>query len=101
MAASIPTLDEDCLLLHRYGMPSTYSITQGQANFPRVVKEAQAGRVATITRRDEPVAYVIGSERMSALVETMEILANPAAMKAIRDNQAGKSKFYSIDDIPD
>ena len=82
-------------------MGATYSITEGQARFPRVVKEAQAGSVATITKRDEPVAYVIGKERMSALVETMEILADPAAMKAIRDNEAGKLKSYRIEDIPD
>jgi hypothetical protein len=38
---------------------------------------------------------------MSALVETMEVLANPAAMKAIRDNETGKLKTYRIGDIPD
>lgn len=57
--------------------------------------------MATITKRDEPVAYVIGKERMSALVETIEILANPAAMKAIRDNEAGRLKSYRIEDIPE
>jgi prevent-host-death family protein len=82
-------------------MSSTYSITEGQASFPKMVKEAQAGYMATITKHDEPVAYVVGKERMQALVETMEILANPAAMKAIRDNEAGKLKSYRIEDIPE
>lgn len=82
-------------------MPSTYSVTEGQARFPFLVKEAQGGMVATITKRDEPVAYVIGKDRMSALVETLEILANPAAMKAIRDNEEGKLKSHRIDEIPD
>jgi antitoxin (DNA-binding transcriptional repressor) of toxin-antitoxin stability system len=82
-------------------MSSTYSISKGQVCFPRIIQEAQAGYVSTITKRDEPVAYVIGKERMSALIETMEILANPAAMKAIRDNEAGKLKSYRIEDIPE
>jgi prevent-host-death family protein len=82
-------------------MASTYSITEGQAKFPQMVKEVQSGYVATITKRDEPVAYVVSKERMSALIETMEILANPDAMKAIRDNDAGKLKFVQIEDIPD
>jgi prevent-host-death family protein len=82
-------------------MSSIYSVTEGQARFPHVVKEAQAGYVATITKRDEPVAYIIGKERMSALVETIEILSNPAAMKAIRDNEKGKLKSYRIEDIPE
>jgi len=82
-------------------MSSTYSVTEGQAQFARVVKEAQAGYVATITKHDEPVAYVIGKERMSALIETIEILADPKAMKAIRDHKAGKLKSYRIEDIPE
>ncbi len=82
-------------------MSSTYSITEGQAGFPKMVKEAQAGYIATITKHDDPVAYVIGKDRMQALIETMEILANPDAMKAIKDYEAGKTKFYSIDDIPE
>jgi antitoxin YefM len=82
-------------------MASTYSITKGQAEFPQVVKKARAGEVCTITHRDEPVAFVIGKERMTALVETMEILANPAAMQAIRANAAGKLKSYRIEDLPE
>ena len=81
-------------------MSSRYSVTEGQARFPRVIKEAQAGSIATITQHDETVAYVIGKERMCALVETIEILANPAAMKAIHDNEAGTLKSYRIEDIP-
>jgi antitoxin YefM len=80
-------------------MASTYSITDGQACFPKMVKEAQAGYVATITKRDEPVAYLIGKERMAALIETMEILANPEAMQAIRVYEAGNMKFNGIEDI--
>jgi prevent-host-death family protein len=82
-------------------MPSTYSIAEGQAQFPKMVKEVQSGYITTITKRDEPVAYLISKERMSAIVETMEILANPAAMKAIRDYEAGKLKSYRLEDIPD
>jgi prevent-host-death family protein len=82
-------------------MSSTYSITEGQSKFPKVVKEAQAGYIATITKHDDPVAYVVGKERMQALIETMEILADPAAMKAIKDYEAGKLKSYRIEDLPE
>ena len=58
-------------------MASTYSITQGQAQFPKMVKEVQAGYITTITKRDEPVVYLVSKERMSAIVETMEILRIP------------------------
>jgi hypothetical protein len=31
---------------------------------------------------------------MEAIVETLEVMADPAAMKALRRAQAGKGKYY-------
>ncbi|MBI2496990.1 MAG: type II toxin-antitoxin system prevent-host-death family antitoxin [Opitutae bacterium] len=81
-------------------MKSTVSISEGQDAFPSLVKAAEKGRVVTVTRHDEPVACVIGHERMSAITETLEILANPAAMDAIAAHQAGRTKFGKLSDIP-
>ena len=81
-------------------MKSTYSISEGQDSFPAMVKEAESGTVVTVTRHDKPVACVIGHERMSAIAETLEIMGSDAAMKAINEYKAGKTKFGPIDDIP-
>jgi antitoxin YefM len=81
-------------------MKSTYSISEGQDSFPAMVREAESGYVVTVTRHDEPVACVISHERMSAIAETLEIMGNPAAMKAITEHKAGRTKFGSLDDIP-
>ena len=40
-------------------------------------------------------------ERLGAMFETLEIMADPAAMKAIRDHQAGKLKFSAQVGLPD
>jgi antitoxin YefM len=80
-------------------MKSTVSVSHGQNNFPALVKAAEAGQVVTVTRHDEPVACIIGHERMSAIVETLEIMANPAAMRAIQEHRAGKTKFGSLAEI--
>jgi len=82
-------------------MKTTVSISKGQDTFPSLVKAAEKGGVITVTRHDEPVACVIGHDRMSAIAETLEIMGNPAAMKAIAEFEAGKTKFVSIDQIPD
>ena len=77
-------------------MDSTYSVTQAQTNLPRLIKEAaDAGSIA-ITRHDETVAYLISRERMDAIVETLEVLGNPAAMKALRQYEEGKTKFLPL-----
>ena len=77
-------------------MDSTYSVTQAQTNLPRLIKEAaDAGSIA-ITRHDETVAYLISRERMDTIVETLEVLGNPAAIKALRQYEEGKTKFLPL-----
>ena len=82
-------------------MKSTVSISEGQNTFPALVKAAEKGSVVTVTRHDEPVACVIGHNRMSAIAETLEIMGNAAAMKAIAGHKAGRTQFGKLDDIPE
>lgn len=82
-------------------MKSTYTISEGQNSFPALIKAAEDGDVITVTRHDSPVAFVMGYDRMTAIAETLEILGNPAAMAAIEEHRAGKTKFGTIDDIPE
>ena len=75
-------------------MKSAYTIKEAQKNLSAVVRHAERGSLATITRRKKPVAHIVSAERLSAIAETMEILADPAAMKAIRDAESGNAKTY-------
>ncbi|MBU0677979.1 MAG: type II toxin-antitoxin system prevent-host-death family antitoxin [Verrucomicrobia bacterium] len=79
-------------------MKTTYSITEAQAKLPSLVREAQ-GVPVTITRHDQTVAYVISKKRMDAITETLEVLANPAAMKAIREARDGKTRYKLLHEI--
>jgi prevent-host-death family protein len=76
-------------------MKNTYSVARAQANFTKLLKEAESGPVS-ITRHDETVAFILSRERMDGIAETLEIMANADAMKAIREHQAGKSKFLPL-----
>jgi len=80
-------------------MKSTYSIKEAQSKLAGLVHEAETGGMATITRHGIPVAYVMGADDLASLAETMELLANPAARKAIADAEAGKGKVYTLDEI--
>lgn len=82
-------------------MKSTYSVSHAQSRFPRLVRESAGGGAIAITRHDETVAYVVSRDRMEAIVETMELLANPAAMRAIRDYERGKTRFHPSEALDD
>ena len=77
-------------------MRSTYSVTQAQSQLPSLIRRAEEGEPVKILRHNETVAYLISRERMEAIVETMEILANPEAMRAIAAHRSGRVKFRAL-----
>ncbi len=79
-------------------MNSTYSVTEAQTNLPRLLKDA-ANRSIAIRRHGDVVAYLVSRERMEAILETLEILGNPEAMKAIRSYERGSMKFYPLSSL--
>jgi len=78
---------------------STYSIKEAQSQFAGLVREAEQGGMATITRHEKVVAYVMGADDLAALIETTELLANSQARRAIADAEAGKGRVYTLDDL--
>ena len=74
-------------------MKTTFSISEAQAQLPRLVRSKET---ITVRKNDEAVAFIVPRERMEALLETMEILANPAARSAIRRDQSGKGKYLPL-----
>jgi antitoxin YefM len=79
-------------------MKSITSISDGR--LPAMVRTVEQGEMVTVTRRNEPVAVLVGYDWLTSMIETMEFMANPEAMKAIRDAEEGKTKSYRLEDIP-
>jgi len=77
-------------------MSSTYSVTQAQSNLPSLIRRAEKGEPVRILRRNETVAYLVSRDRMEAIVETLELLSNPEAVKAIGEHRARKMKFAPL-----
>ncbi len=82
-------------------MENTYTIKTLQRGTAAAVEQAVSGRLVTITRHEKPVAVMMSHARLSALVETMEILANPKAMKALHAAKAGKANYTPLSKLPD
>ena len=74
-------------------MNSTVTISELQAQAPRFVRQAEKEGAVTIARHGRTVAFLVSRARMEAIIETLEIMGNPKAMKAIRAYEAGKGKF--------
>lgn len=76
-------------------MQTTYSVTEAQAGLPALLKKAQKNLIV-IARREKAVAYLISAERMAAIAETLEIMADPAAMRAVQKARRGRGTYVSL-----
>jgi PHD/YefM family antitoxin component YafN of YafNO toxin-antitoxin module len=50
----------------------------------------------TITNHGKAVAVMMSIERMEAIAETMEVLADPKAMAAIRKHREGRASYHDL-----
>ena len=76
-------------------MPDTYTIKTAQQKLSALVREA-ADHPVTITNQGRAVAVLVSIERMEAIAETMEVLADPKAMVAIRKHREGKARYHDL-----
>jgi prevent-host-death family protein len=84
-----------------YRVKDTYSIRELQRDTAGAVREAEAGVLVTVTRNDHPVAHVISADRLGSLLETMELVADPAFARELRKLLSNKQKFHPVSALAD
>jgi prevent-host-death family protein len=72
----------------------TYNVREARAN---LTKLCRSGRRFVISNRNRPVVVALPIEDFEALMETLDVLADPAAMKAIHAARSGKTKYRPLD----
>ncbi len=77
-------------------MKTTVTAAEAKTQFSRLLRQVEGGETIAISKRDETVAFLIPRARLEALIETMEVLGNPAAMQAIRRHESGKLSFHPL-----
>jgi prevent-host-death family protein len=82
-------------------MKSTYTITEAQAGLPGMVREADDGGAIAITRHGATVAYVVSKRRLDGMLESLELLGNADAMRAIEADRKGRTRFQPLKALDD
>jgi PHD/YefM family antitoxin component YafN of YafNO toxin-antitoxin module len=72
----------------------TLTVSKAQAGLPRL---CNSGKSYLITRRDEPTAVLMPVADYESLIETLDLLSNPSAMKQLRAAKAGKLTYKELD----
>ena len=80
-------------------MKTAVSLSKARAQLPSLLKKVAAGEMIAICRGDVAFAYIVSRDRWEAIFETMEIMANPRAMKAIRDAESGRTQYKDVSSL--
>ena len=73
---------------------NTLTVSRAQAGLPRL---CHSGKSFLITSRDKPTAVLLPIADYESLIETLDLLSNPQAMKVLRGAKAGKLKYKALD----
>jgi len=81
-------------------MTAAYTLAEATKKLPALFKKA-VGNPVVITHQNKVVGYLVASGDMEARIESLEVMANPKAMKAIREAKAGRTKYHPVDVLAD
>ena len=74
---------------------STVNVTEAQANLPQLIRQDSFA----ISRHGKIVGVFLSKDRIEALVESMELLGDPAFTQALAEYTSGRSKTYSVSSL--
>jgi PHD/YefM family antitoxin component YafN of YafNO toxin-antitoxin module len=75
-------------------MEDTYNIKDAQANLPKLCR---SGKRFVIANRNDPVVMALPIEDFEALIETLDILGDPSAMKVLQAARRGETTYFPLD----
>ena len=83
-------------------MTKTMSLKQARSRFSSLVEKAdRLSERFVVTKNGTPKAVLMGAEEFESWVETLELLSNPKAVKALEQGlkEARARKFRSFRDV--
>lgn len=81
---------------------TTVSLADARANFSKLVESAVTTHERfEVTRNGDRVAVLLSADDYDSLIETLDILSNPAEMAAIREGEAelAAGEVYTEDEV--
>jgi PHD/YefM family antitoxin component YafN of YafNO toxin-antitoxin module len=74
---------------------SIVNVTEAQTRLNKLIDQD----TFAISRHGKVVGVYLSRDRMEALVETMELLTDARFMKALKEYESGKTKFYEVAEL--
>jgi len=79
----------------------TVGVKEAHRKLPRLLREAEAGKQIVVSRKGKPVAVVIGVKEYNSIMATLEEMADPRALRALREAQkdSAAGRIYTYEEV--
>ncbi len=76
-------------------------VKEAHRKLPKLLRDAEAGRQIVVSRNGKPVAVVIGTKEYNSIMATLEEMADPRALQALREAQedSAAGKIYTYEEV--
>ena len=100
-AEAISEIDFCAPIISIFAVKNTCSISDFGRNPAAVVRRAQESGSITVCRNGRVVGFLLSRDRMEAILETLELMADAEALKAIRNYEGGKARLKDVSCLDD
>ena len=82
-------------------MATTVGVKEAHQRLARLIRAAEEGQQVVITRDGTPAAVLLGAREYKSLMATLEEMADPGALRALRDAEADAKagRIYSYENV--
>ena len=82
-------------------MAKTVGVKEAHQQFTKLIRAAEKGDQVVITREGTPVAVLLGTNEYNSMMATLEEMADPGALRALREAQADAKagRVYAYEDV--
>ena len=82
-------------------MAKTVGVKEAHQQLTKLIRVAERGDQVVITRDGTPVAILLGRNEFNSMVATLEEMADPGALRALREAQrdAAAGRVYTYEEV--
>ncbi len=82
-------------------MAKTVGVKEAHQQLTKLIRAAEKGDQVVITREGTPVAILLGTDEYNSMMATLEEMADPVALRALREAQvdAKAGRVYTYEDV--
>jgi len=76
-------------------------VKEAHRKLPRLLRDAEAGKQIVVSRKGKPIAVVIGAKEYNSIMATLEEMADPRALRALREARADSAagRIYTYEEV--